>query len=151
MSHEQYAQQILALLRQPPTMLPPMRADERRRKNAARCMAALACNRLAQSGELPQHKRHSMLSWNGGVIGLRNSRVANQFWTNLFPSVEEELNTLGQEQPVACLLMHWDVDDSLLHAWAVPEKMFFMQPLRTYRQTSTPAGRLCWSRQKITC
>jgi hypothetical protein len=50
-------------------------------------MATLVCHRLAQGGEPPQPKHHSIIAWNGGLIGLRNSRIADQFWTNLLPSV----------------------------------------------------------------
>ena len=88
-------------------------------------MATLACHRLAQGGEPPQPKHHSFVSWNGGLIGLRNSRIADQFWTNLIPSVAEELHSLAREQPVVYLLVHWDMDDGALHAWAVPEDVVF--------------------------
>ena len=125
MTHAEYSEQILSLLRQSPTTVPPMRVDEQRRRNAGRCMATLACHRLAQSGKPTQHKHHSFVSWNGGLIGLRNSRIADQFWTNLIPSVGEELHSLAQEQPAVNLLVHWDMDDGVLHAWAVPEDIFF--------------------------
>ncbi len=125
MSAPQYSKQILALLRQSPTTLPPVRVDEQRRGNAGRCMATLVCHRLAQGGEPPQPKHHSLISWNGGLIGLRNSRVADQFWTNMIPSVVEEFHSLAREQPVVYLLVHWDVDDGVLHAWAVPEDVAF--------------------------
>lgn len=125
MSPAEYSEQILILLRQSPATLPPMKVDEQRRKNAARCMTTLACHRLAQSGKPPQRKHHSFVSWNGGIIGLRNSRIADQFWTNLIPSVVEGLHSFAQEQPAVNLLVHWDMDDGVLHAWAVPENVFF--------------------------
>jgi MoxR-like ATPase len=125
MDHSHYVQQILALLRQAPATLPPVKIDEQKRRNAGRCMAALACHRLAQAGEPPQPVRHSIVSWKEGVIGLRNSRVADQFWTNLTPTVIQEFNSLAREQPVVYLFARWDVDEGTLHAWAVPEDVAF--------------------------
>lgn len=84
-------------------------------------MTALACARLGKSGNQPAHVRHSLFEWNGGFIGLRNSRVADQFWTNLFPSVSEELHSLAEKGPVAYLFLHWDLEQGVFHAWAVPE------------------------------
>ena len=84
-------------------------------------MAFLACARLGQSGNQPQRVRHSLFKWNGGVIGLRNSRVADQFWTSLLPSISEELHSLADKGPVAYLFLHWDLEQGVFHAWAVPE------------------------------
>jgi len=88
-------------------------------------MTALACARLGQPGNQPEHVRHSLFKWNGGFIGLRNSRVADQFWTNLFPSVSEELHSLADKSPVAYLFLHWDLEQGVFHAWAVPEDIAF--------------------------
>jgi len=68
MNHTEYAQQILALLHQAPVALPPIEIDDTRRNNAARCMTALACNRLAAHGEKPHRVRYTTFDWNGGVL-----------------------------------------------------------------------------------
>lgn len=47
MNHSEYAKQVLAMLRKPPTSVPKIGMDEGRRKNAGRYMATLARNRLA--------------------------------------------------------------------------------------------------------
>jgi len=99
--------------------------DDRRTKNVARCMTALACSRLAQSGEQPTHVRHSLFQWNGGVIGLRNSRVADQFWTNLMASVVEDMHSFASTSPVAQLFLHWDLEQGVIHAWAIPEDIAY--------------------------
>ena len=65
-----------------------------------------------------------MMSWQGGVIDICNSRVSVGFWTNLFGSVEQRLHSLGESQPVVYLLLHWEVDVGVLHAWAIPEDVF---------------------------
>ncbi len=121
MKHSEFTANILRSLAQPPLDILAITIDDRRRRNAGRCMTALACARLGLSGNQPQHVRHSLFEWNGGVIGLRNSRVADQFWTNLFPSVSEELHSLADKGPVAYLFLHWDLEQGVFHAWAVPE------------------------------
>ncbi len=121
MTHSEFADAILHNLAQPSSGATNITIDDRRRRNAGRCMTALACARLGHSGNQPAHVRHSLFEWNGGFIGLRNSRVADQFWTNLFPSVSEELHLLAEKGPVAYLFLHWDLEKDVLHAWAVPE------------------------------
>ncbi len=121
MTHSDFAAAIQHSLVQPLSVATSITIDDRRRRNAGRCMTALACARLAQSGNQPQHVRHSLFNWNGGFIGLRNSRVADQFWSNLLPSVSEELHSLADKAPVAYLFLHWDLEQGVFHAWAVPE------------------------------
>ena len=121
MTHSDFAAAILRSLAQPPLDISAITIDDRRRRNAGRCMTTLACARLGQSGNQPEHVRHSLFKWNGGFIGLRNSRVADQFWTNLFPSVSEELHSLADKGPVAYLFLHWDLEQGVIHAWAIPE------------------------------
>ena len=125
MDHAHFAASILHSLAQPSSDTPAITIDDRRRRNAGRCMTTLACARLGQPGNQPEHVRHSLFKWNGGFIGLRNSRVADQFWTNLFPSVSEELHSLADKSPVAYLFLHWDLEQGVFHAWAVPEDIAF--------------------------
>ncbi|MDA1053172.1 MAG: AAA family ATPase [Planctomycetota bacterium] len=125
MTHSDFATAILRSLAQPSSDTSAIAIDDRRRRNAGRCMTALACARLGQPGNQPEHVRHSLFKWNGGFIGLRNSRVADQFWTNLFPSVSEELHSLADKSPVAYLFLHWDLEQGVFHAWAVPEDIAF--------------------------
>ena len=121
MTHSDFAAAILHSLAQPSSGATSITIDDRRRRNGGRCMTALSCARLGQSGNQPEHVRHSLFKWNDGFIGLRNSRVADQFWTNLLPSVSEELHSLADKGPVAYLFLHWDLEPGVLHAWAVPE------------------------------
>jgi MoxR-like ATPase len=125
MSNPQYAGQILSLLQKSPNTLPPIDIDDSRRNNAGRCMTALACHRLAQGGESPQHIRHTTFEWSGGVIALRNSRVLEHHWSTAQESVVQQFHELARERPVVYLLMHWDVEESALDAWAVPEDVAF--------------------------
>ncbi len=125
MSNPEYAHQILSLLQKSPTTLPPIKIDDSRRRNAGRCMTDLACNRLAQGGERPQHLHHTTFEWHGGVIALRNSRVADHFWSTSRDPVLQQIHELAEKQPVVYLLLHWDLDEAALHVWAVPENVAF--------------------------
>jgi len=120
MNHAEFAQEILAQIAKTPSAVPPISVDDSRRRNAGRCMAKIVDNRLAQNGDLARHVRHSFFEWRTGIVALRNSRIANGFWTNLLQSVEDEVQSLAKGQPVAYLLVHWVAEDSEFHAWAIP-------------------------------
>jgi len=125
MDHAEYARQVLDALGQPPAGLPPFTLDEARRNNAARCMAAFLCHRLAQRDTAPEHLRFAMFHWNGGTVVQRNSRVTDHHWSNATPSIVEQIHTMAADQPVAYLLTYWEVDEGVLHAWAVPEDVAY--------------------------
>jgi MoxR-like ATPase len=125
MKNEPYAQQIIAALTRTPATLPWIRIDESRRNNSGRCMTALACHRLAQSGQTPRHLRHTRFEWNGGVFSLRNSRITDHHWSTALEGVSLELHELAETQPVVWLLTHWAIADRILHLWAVPEDVAF--------------------------
>ena len=125
MNHFEFSTSILNGLARPSADGAVISIDDRRTKNAARCMTTLACSRLSHSGEQPRHLRHSLFEWNGGVIGLRNSRVADQFWTNLMASVLEDLHSSASTKPVAYLFLHWDLEEGVIHAWAIPEEILY--------------------------
>ena len=125
MNDHTYPDQIRSSLQQSPTALPSIKIDDSRRNNAGRCMTALACQRLSQGGELPSHMRHTTFSWRGGIIILRNSRIRDWHWSAAQGAVVHSLHELAQSQPVVYLLLHWNVDERVLHAWAVPEDVAF--------------------------
>jgi hypothetical protein len=121
MNHAEFAKLVLSQLVKSPATLPPIEIDDSRRSNAGRCMVSLVCNRLSQSGDQPRNVHRTFFEWQGGVIALRNSRIADGFWTNIVPSVEEEVRSIADQQPAIYLLAFWAVEDGVLHAWAIPE------------------------------
>jgi MoxR-like ATPase len=125
MNHSEYSQKIREALQQQPATLPSIVVDDARRNNAGRCMAALACNRLGQNGESPEHVRHSTFDWQTGTFTLRNSRIADHYWSNSPITVADRLHELASDHAVAYVLIHWIVDDGRLHAWVVPEDVAF--------------------------
>ena len=120
MTHTEFADQILTELAKPPATPATVIIDDSRRKNAGRCMGRLACHRLAQNADVPEPLRHNFFEWHGGLIALRNSPIADSFWTNLLPSIEEAVYSRSGTRPAAFLFIHWALDDGLLHAWAIP-------------------------------
>jgi hypothetical protein len=135
MNDQTYARQVLSLLHQSPAALPSIMIDDARRNNAGRCMTALACHRLSGSGEAPEHIRHTTFSWRRGVFALRNSRVRGHHWSTAQVAVVDSLHELAQNQAVVYLLLHWDVDECILHAWAVPEDVAFEAFAKLHRNT----------------
>ena len=89
-------------------------------------MTALACHRLAQGGEAPQHLRHTTFEWNGGVFALRNSRITDHHWSTAQDTVVGQFHELAGSRSVVYLLTYWAIEDRLLHVWAVPEDVAFV-------------------------
>jgi hypothetical protein len=125
MSEPDYCRRILSLLPRAPAALPAVAIDDARSRNAGRCMTALVCNRLSLEGDNPKHVRHTTFEWSGGVVVLRNSRVADHHWSTAQDAVVQQLHETAKDRPVAYLLLHWDLENSTLDAWAVPEDIAF--------------------------
>ncbi len=125
MNHPEYAKKVLDMLLEPPVSLPIIAMDEGRRRNAGRCMTLLACNRLAKNGQATTLLQHTTFEWNDGLVALRNSRVADHFWSNVTKSAVQRVHEFGHKQPVAYLLNHWDTENGILHTWAIPEDVAF--------------------------
>lgn len=88
-------------------------------RNAASCVTALICHRLAASGSSPELIKQTTFRWSNGVINIRNA-VKDHHWTNLrlpFMSSFEEDTANTQ---TAFLLLAWPPNEKILHAWVVP-------------------------------
>jgi len=104
MNHAEFAEKIRTQLTQSPLTIPTIEIDDSRRRNAGRCMSQLICNRLSQQGDSPQHSHGTLFEWQGGIIALRNSRVADGFWSNLFHRLKRKFTRLHQKgQWLTCL------------------------------------------------
>ena len=125
MNHAEYSQKVREALRRQPATVPSIDVDDTKRRNAARCMAALACNRLAQAAETPVRVQYTTFHWGDGSFTLRNSRISDHFWSNVSIKASDKLHRLASRQPVAYLLIHWDVEQGQMHAWVVPEDVGF--------------------------
>lgn len=137
MNHSEFAALILAALPVTPESLPVIAIDDRRRRNAGRCMTDLICHRLGLSEESPQHVRHTTFTWRGGTFALRNSRITDHHWSTAQDQVVARFHELGKKTPMVYLLTYWDVDSGVLHAWAVPENVAFEAFTRLSRKGQT--------------
>lgn len=125
LDHSDYSRNIREALQQQPSNLPPFEVDERKSKNAGRCMVALTCNRLRQAGAEPIQVRHSIFEWNGGLFTLRNSRIADHFWSNLPVTVADKLHESARDQQIAYMFIHWDLGQRQFFGWVAPEDIAF--------------------------
>jgi hypothetical protein len=121
MNHDEFSNEIITALREPPDGIPTIEMDEVRKNNAARCMVQFICNRLSSNGSAPQHIKHSTFQWRDGIFALRNARVVDHHWTSLLPNVIQQIHEEAQDRPVVYVLTYWDISDSYLHVWAIPE------------------------------
>ncbi len=120
-THTELAQQVLDCLRARPAEIPPIEMEETRQNNAARCMGKLFCHRLSSKGEAPQRVKHTTYQWSGGLVALRNARIADHHWSTLQVRVAEQLHHEAESKPVVYVLTYWAIADGKLHAWAIPE------------------------------
>jgi MoxR-like ATPase/uncharacterized protein (DUF2461 family) len=125
MTTETFVEQILSSLRVAPTSVPELAIDDSRMRNAGRIMTSLLCHRLAQTGAIPEHIRHTTFEWRGGVFALRNSRVADHHWSTAQNAVIQQMHETARDKPVAYLLLHWNLESVTLDAWALPEPIAF--------------------------
>ena len=121
MNHNEFSNEIITALREPPDGIPTIEMDEVRKNNAARCMVQFICNRLSSNGSAPQHIKHSTFQWRDGLFALRNARVKSHHWTTLHPNTIEQFHEEAQDGPVVYVLTYWAISDSSLHVWAIPE------------------------------
>jgi hypothetical protein len=125
MDHSEFANKILATLRDQPADIPVFATEETRRNNAARCMARLLCNRLSTNGHGPEHIKHATYRWMDGVFALRNARITDHHWSTLQLNVAEQLPEDAETKPLAYVLTYWAISDGKLHVWAVPEDVAY--------------------------
>jgi hypothetical protein len=125
--HVKYAEDLLASLEgdglqaEPFNCAPP---DPKRKRNAAKAMTEILCNRLFHSStNRPAWKKNKNYDWNGGTINCRNIADRHYFWTNLRPGVVNEMHDAAQGMPAAYLMTCCAPDDTMMHTWAVPEPL----------------------------
>ena len=125
MNHADLAELVKSTIKRVPDAVPKNRNEENRRNNAAICMAALICNRLSQSGEVPVNIKHSNYKWGEGLFTLRNARVTGYHWSNLRLNPAEQFHQEAQETPAVYILTSWMPEEKLVHVWVIPEDVAY--------------------------
>jgi hypothetical protein len=122
MSEQQFSQKVLAAVTSPVTTLPFVPVDEDKTRNAARCITEFLCERLAQSGDVPETLERTTIRWSGGFVNVRNA-VRSDLWTNLRPQFVEHFRDIAGNRPAVYLMTAWQPDNDLVHVWAIPESV----------------------------
>jgi HNH endonuclease len=105
---------------------PPFSPNPRQSRNAAKAMTTILCHRLLKnSGQQPMPRKYQDLEWNGGVFNCRNLADRNYMWTNLRPTVADELHLMANSRPVAYLLACCPPEETSFDVWAIPEPVLY--------------------------
>src|SRR5947209_8488650 len=98
MASEPYSKRLLATLVQSPQAKLTFDIEKETVRNAARCMTALLCNRLAASGVAPERAAGTTYHWDDGIINFRNA-VKSLLWTNLRLNLVNDFHALAADRP----------------------------------------------------
>ena len=122
----EYALKVLDGLTVPPSTLPDTQINEDKSRNAAGCITAFLCARLANKGTQPEGIKWTTFQWSHGLVNVRNA-VNDHFWTNLRHTVVEHFQQLSANKPSAYLMVNWQPNNENCHVWAIPRKSLTMR------------------------
>lgn len=123
--HERFSAEILTALSASPESFVPPEFDEKSRRNTGNCMLNVVTQRLGSGEKRLGRQKGSLFGWEDGNILIRNSRVASGFWSNMFTNQLDELNKLAEQSPTVYLFCHFDIQETVIHVWAIPEPVIF--------------------------
>jgi hypothetical protein len=118
-AESQYAAKILDTLAMTPSTMPSTRIDEDKTRNAAACMTAFVCARLASQGAQPESIQQTTFQWSNGLFNVRNT-VKDHLWTNLRPTFTEHFRELSTDKPSAYIMLAWPPNEDTFHVWVIP-------------------------------
>ena len=132
MVSEPYSDKLLSAVSHVPKGKPTVKIDKQKSHQAAACMTALLCNRLATSGIVPERTSGTTYHWDDGIINFRNAvrkAVRNAakplFWTNIRLNSAIDFHTLALSRPAVYLMACWKPGEETAHVWAIPEAVMF--------------------------
>jgi 5-methylcytosine-specific restriction protein B len=120
----QFANGMLDVLSQPLEKLPDVEIDAEKTRNAALCITAFLCAKLAQSGIAPQSVERTTFSWNDGFLNIRTA-VKDHLWTNLRLTFVENYRQIKTNAAGVYLMIAWQPSDTHMHLWAIPEEVVY--------------------------
>lgn len=121
MNSSEFSDRVLDHLALATNAFVPPPLNEMQKRNAGAVMKEIVVQRLGAGGTPIERQKNSRYKWEGGIILNRNSRVGNGFWSNIPPSQLADLNRLMPAGPSIFLFCHFDVEEAVLHTWAVPD------------------------------
>jgi HNH endonuclease len=125
-SHENFANELLLSLsdNQPEIETLEFAPDPARRRNAARAMTAILCNRLTKkSGHKPTLDSNTTYNWKEGIFNCRNIADRHYLWTNIRRRFAEKMHAAARNKPMAYLLAFSNPSEMTLNVWAIPEPL----------------------------
>ena len=114
-----YAAKVLDALSAAQPTIPDMQIMEDKTRNAAGCMTAFLCARLASTGKQPEAIERTTFQWSNGIVNFRNA-VNAHMWTNLRHMFVEHFQQLSGDNPSAYLMANWQPNETECHVWAIP-------------------------------
>jgi MoxR-like ATPase len=132
-THSEFAKQLLSAIQLQPIAIPQIAIEESRMNNVGVIMNHLVCNRLGSGASAPLKLQYTTYEWNGGIVRIANSRITDHHWSTLSPATLEQMHDRARDNATAYLLTYWDIENKLLHAWALPEDMAY-PPLAQLKQ-----------------
>ena len=123
MNSTEYANHILTQLLQANVAFRAPPLSEMQKRNAGAIMKEIVVQRLSSGGTLIESQKGSRYSWDSGIILSRNSRVGVGFWSNMPSSQIISLQQIMFEKSAVFLFCHFDVENGLFHAWAIPDSV----------------------------
>ncbi len=121
-----YSSKVLETLSKKPSRAFSFNIDPGMSKNAAACLTAVLCRRLASSGDEPQVKLRTTYEWASGVVNFRNAiRDPQDFWTNITLDHAAENHKTHTGRDFVYLMSAWSPGDTGIHVWAIPEPVIF--------------------------
>ncbi len=121
MNSAELAANVLSQLESTDLAFNPPELDEKGKRNAARMMQEIVCQRLRAGGRTLEKQRGSRYAWGDGIVLIRNGRVGGGFWTNVPPSQLEDLRRVMADHPAIFLFGYFDPSLDKLHVWAIPD------------------------------
>lgn len=103
MNSAELAANVLSQLESSETAFNPPELDEKGKRNAARMMQEIVCQRLRAGGATLEKQRGSRYLWGDGIILIRNGRVGGGFLTNVPPSQLDDLRRVMADHPAIFL------------------------------------------------
>ena len=114
-----YAAKMLDALSLTPSTIPDTNFNEDGFRNAAGCMTAFLCARLASAGTQPEPIERTTFLWSQGVVNVRTA-VRDHLWTNLRYTFVEHFQQLSDGKPSSYLMAAWQPSQANCHVWAIP-------------------------------
>ena len=117
-----YAAKVLDALSTAPSKIPDAPIDEDKTHNAAGCMTAFFCGRLAVTGSQPEVVERTTIKWSNGIVNIPKCSEGSPVDESA-PTFIERFEQHSGDKPSTYLMAAWPPNDTECHIWAIPGKI----------------------------